>query len=276
MDSSGPLPEAPIQARTGTAGHPPTLQQEPPACICILAGNSRVQRIGDVIEVQAQLHAFEAALRHARACVDEGLPQPRLSVAFDHQGIFRTQFLDEGLTHSQKRRPRLSHLHPTIRSIFQPAAARCGIALEDIHAIHEDSARQHLSHVLATGEVPEGLARRIVNESETAPARAGDEGPTRRLTCAAITTEYFARAAGDADQAATWLEVFFEESAWSERLAYVRGLQLSHLLGSTTSIRLNLVGDRGQVTRGERIAPRTQTAAWTDTPHLPSPGCRDA
>ncbi|WP_220485104.1 hypothetical protein [Stenotrophomonas lacuserhaii] len=182
-----------------------------------------------MIEVQAQLHAFEAALRHARVCMDEGLPQPRLSVAFDHQGI-----------------------------------------------VHEDSARQHLSHLLATGDVPEGLARRIVNEGDTAPAGAGGEGPTGRLTCAAITTEYFARAAGVTDQATTWLEVFFEESAWSERLAYVRGLQLSHLLGSTTSIRLNLVGDRGQVTRDERIAPRTGTPPLTHTTRLPSWGCRDA
>lgn len=130
--------------------------------ISVLAGNSRVYLNNDaVIVVQAQLHAFDAALRFSRQCLDNGRTLPRLSVAFDHFGIFRLQFLDQNLSNAQKRRPRLSHLHPSIRHIFQPVADRYRIALSDIRAIHEDSARQHLAHTLATADIPEQLTRRM-------------------------------------------------------------------------------------------------------------------
>jgi hypothetical protein len=209
-----------------------------------------------LIQVQAQLRAFEAALGLARRCMQAGHPMPRLSVAFDHRGIFRTQFLDDGLSNSQKRHPRLSHLHPAIRSVFQPAATLHQITLGDIHAIHEDSARQHLSHTVALGGVPERLLRRML--ADTASPAVGEvlQVPTQRLTCAAITTEYFARAVGETGPDATLLEVFFEDSAWSGRLAYGQGLQLSHLLGSSATIRLNLVNEQGAISQGECIPPR--------------------
>ena len=247
-----------------------------PGDVSILAGNSRVSRNGEgVIEVQAQLRAFEAALGLARRHREGGLPMPRLSVAFDHRGIFRTQFLDDGLSNSQKRRPRLSHLHPAIRAVFQPAAALHQIPLGDIHAIHEDSARQHLSHTVALGGVPERLVRSMVAAVALPPSGEEPQVPTQRLTCAAITTEYFARAAGDAASGTTLLEVFFEESAWSERLAYGRGLQLSHLLGSTSTIRLNLVSDCGAVSQGACIAPKF-TGAAAQASATPAPGMPDA
>ncbi|WP_312681702.1 hypothetical protein [Stenotrophomonas chelatiphaga] len=233
-----------------------------PGGVGILAGNSRVSLDSDgVIEVQAQLRAFDAALALARGYREAGLPMPRVSVAFDHRGIFRTQFLDDGLSNSQKRRPRLSHLHPAIRTVFEPAATRHQIALGDIHAIREDSARQHLSHTLALGGVPERLVRSMLAGITEPPAGEDPQVPTQRLTCAAITTEYFARAAGDAASGTTLLEVFFEDSAWSGRLAYGRGLQLCHLLGSTSTIRLNLVSDCGVVSQGAWIAPKPAGAA---------------
>jgi hypothetical protein len=221
--------------------------------ISILAGNSRVDRNddGDII-VQAQLHAFDAALRFTRQCLDNGMPQPGLSVAFDHRGIFRLQFLDENLSNAQKRRPRLSQLHPSIRRIFQPVADKYRIALSDIHAIHEDSARQHLIHTLAREDIPERLTRRMLTDPSPTNAGEHQEVPGRKLTCAAITKEYFERAAGDN----TLLEVFFEDSDWSDCLAYVRGIQLSHLLGVPAAIRLNLVNDAGEVSQGDRITPR--------------------
>ncbi|MDY3572502.1 hypothetical protein [Enterobacter hormaechei] len=221
--------------------------------ISILAGNSRVDRNdnGDII-VQAQLHAFDAALRFARQCLDNGMPQPRLSVAFDHHGIFRLQFLDENLSNAQKRRPRLNQLHPSIRRIFQPVADKYRIALSDIQAIHEDSARQHLTHILAHAHIPERLTRRML--TDPSPANTGEhrEAQGQKLTCAAITKEYFERAAGGN----TLLEVFFEDSDWSDSLGYVRGLQLSHLLGVPAAIRLNLVNDAGEVSEGELTFPQ--------------------
>lgn len=226
---------------------------QPHSDISILAGNSRVDinDNGDII-VQAQLHAFDAALRFTRHRLDNGMPRPALSVAFDHRGIFRLQFLDENLSNAQKRRPRLSQLHPSIRRIFQPVAEKYRIALSDIQAIHEDSARQHLSHTLAHEDIPERLTRRMLTEPPATNAGEHQEASGRKLTCAAITKEYFERAAGDN----TLLEVFFEDSDWSDSLAYVRGLQLSHLLGMPAAIRLNLVNDAGEVRQGELIVPR--------------------
>ncbi|WP_211232374.1 hypothetical protein [Pseudomonas cremoricolorata] len=216
--------------------------------LSILAGNSRVFRDAQgVISVQPQLHAFDAALRLACAHLARYQESPRLSVAFDHCGIFRLQFLDEGLSNAQKRRPRLSQLHPVIRDIFQPIADHHGIALSDIWAIHEDSARQHLSHTLASRDLPEALLRKVL---------VAADHDTAKLSCAAITKEYFERALGGPAAGDAQLEVFFEEDAWSARLAYVRGLQLSHLLGVNATIRLNLVSACGEVHCGEAIAPR--------------------
>jgi len=225
--------------------------------ISVLAGNSRVYLNNDaVIVVQAQLHAFDAALRFSRQCLDNGRALPRLSVAFDHFGIFRLQFLDQNLSNAQKRRPRLSHLHPSIRHIFQPVADRYRIALSDIRAIHEDSARQHLAHTLATADIPERLTRRMLTAAPALGVHADHGEKAQKLTCAAITKEYFARAAGDHRQPNTLLEVFFEDSAWSDGLSYVRGLQLSHLLGVPAAIRLNLVNEAGEVRQGEQMTPR--------------------
>nr|WP_310617738.1 hypothetical protein [Pantoea cypripedii] len=230
--------------------------------LCILAGNSRASRDthGNIV-VEAQLRAFDAALHLARQVLDSGKPLPGLSVAFDHQGIFRLQFLAENLTNSQKRHPRLSHLHPSIQHIFLPVAEKHRIALSDIHAIHEDSARQHLTHTLNTQELPERLVRRMRSGSVDAPESS------QKLTCAAITTEYFARAADNGYGQDSRLEVFFEPCAWSESLAYVRGLQLSHLLGVSASIRLNLVDASGRISQGEWITPRPLEQEMSSAPH---------
>jgi hypothetical protein len=73
--------------------------------ISVLAANSRVY-LGDNsdIVVEPQLKAFDAALQFARQRLDNGDQLPRLSVAFDHHGIFRLQFLVKNLSHGQKGR----------------------------------------------------------------------------------------------------------------------------------------------------------------------------
>lgn len=64
--------------------------------IGILAGNSRVYLDNNgMVAIEAQLNAFDAALRLARQSLDSGNLLPKLSVAFDHLGIFRLQFLTE-------------------------------------------------------------------------------------------------------------------------------------------------------------------------------------
>jgi len=229
--------------------------------ISILAGNSRVF-LGDdqVINVEAQLKAFEAALLLASKCRELSSKRilPKLSVAFDHQGIFRLQFLTANLTNSQKRRPRLSHLHPDIQKVFQPVAENYQISLSEIQAIHEDSARQHLAHTLATETLPEILIQRILSESNSdsllSPSVIDQKASAQRLTCAAITKEYFERASGHDNTQGDFLEVFFEDSPWSRSLAYVRGLQLSHQLGISSAIRLNLVSDKGEISQGDIIS----------------------
>ena len=232
------------------------------SALAVLAGNSRVQRDSyGIIIVEAQLLAFEAALKLARKELDSGMPLPTLSVAFDHHGIFRTQFLAENLSNSQKRHPRLSHLHSSIQHVFRPVAEKYAIALSDIHAIHEDSARQHLTHLLSTQEIPERLSRRILHESPAQP------NADKKLTCAAITKEYFERAVVGGRKSCTQLEVFFEECKWSESLAYVRGLQLSHLLGVSARIRLNLVNISGEIIQGEWTFPRSSSQGTLTSPY---------
>jgi hypothetical protein len=242
---------------------------QPETSVSVLAGNSRVfiDKDGGIV-VEAQLKAFEAALVFAKRSRDQHGQLPRLSVAFDHRGIFRLQFLADNLTNSQKRNPRLSHLHPSIVQVFQPIADRHGIPLGDIHAIHEDSARQHIVHILAAGDIPEAVSRRMVSRSlaDSKPATFGaaaDE-PAQKLTCAAITKEYFEKAAGDHTGRDGILEVYFEDTAWSRGLAYVRGLQLSHMLGVSTAIRLNMVNAAGEVSQGDLV--KVDALAQADAP----------
>ncbi|MNM44763.1 hypothetical protein D3C81_556660 [compost metagenome] len=250
MDMESTLPQ---QKTEGTS------QQKEPQTTCILAGNSRVAvGSGGEITTEAQLYAFEAALALAREHLDNGMPLPKLSVAFDHHGIFRLHFLGPNLSNSQKRRPRLSHLHESIQPIFRPIADRYCIPLADIHAIHEDSARQHLTHLLATEEIPERLSRRMLTNTPSPLDGNSLIDEAAKVTCAAITKEYFERAAADSQSSNVLLEVFYQDSAWSETLAYVRGLQLSHLLGVSASIRLNLVSETGTVSQGQEVLPAHQ------------------
>ncbi|MBD2784551.1 hypothetical protein ID858_07505 [Xenorhabdus sp. DI] len=224
--------------------------------INILAGNSRVYLDQeDKIVVEAQLKAFEAALILSKKIQDKCGQLPRISIAFDHRGIFRLQFLADNLSNSQKRNPRLSQLHTSIVNVFLPIAEKHQISLGEIRVIHEDSARQHLVHILASEEIPEILKQRMVSKStsDSKPSMSdiSYEEPTQKLTCAAITKEYFEKAAGDNKNTDTLLEVFFEDCVWSRALAYVRGLQLSHMLGVSSAIRLNLVSETGDVSQGD-------------------------
>jgi hypothetical protein len=122
------------------------------------------------------------------------------------------------------------------------------------------------------------LKQRMVTDTvadEKSPlAAARHDEPAQKLTCAAITKEYFESAAGEHSARGTVLEVFFEDSAWSRSLAYVRGLQLSHLLGVRADIRLNLVDEAGTVTQGELIPARPMSLPVKEDHHV-QPGPSD-
>jgi hypothetical protein len=129
--------------------------------ISIMAGNSRVSRDVETgaITVQAQLAAFRAALSRAVEIKGNSDTLPSISIALDHRGTFRKQFLLDGLTNSQKRHPKLSQLRPEIVAVFQPLTDEFGIPLHAIAVIHEDSARTHASHLIQTSDLPVGLMR---------------------------------------------------------------------------------------------------------------------
>lgn len=226
--------------------------------VAILAGNSRlaVGEDGSIL-VEAQRNAFEAAMRFAAEVRSRTGELPPISIAFDHKGVFRQHFLAGGLTNSQRRNPRLSQLRPEIVDVFESIARRHEIATDAILAIHEDSARTHLDHVLRTENVSNAIRHRMLadaGEDEKANSScslSGGRGP--KVTCAAITREYFVKAAQARTTSASLLEVFFENSAWSQVLAYVRGLQMTHLLGSKNAIRLNLVDADGILHQGNII-----------------------
>jgi hypothetical protein len=223
-----------------------------PDHVSILAGNSRLDVTPDgSIKIEAQMQAFKAALVHADAIRRHTGALPPVSIAFDHKGVFRRQFLRAGLSNSQQRNPRLCHLRTEIINTFAPAADALHIPLEHILVIHEDSARTHAEHVLDTAAIPAELRHRMAAQTEG--ATCATPGSTR-ITCAAITSEYFCKAVDAvAAPAQTVLEVFFEPSPWSEVLAYVRGLQLTHALGMAFGIRLNLVTPEGSVRQGEIV-----------------------
>ncbi|EIC84268.1 hypothetical protein [Serratia sp. M24T3] len=228
--------------------------------ISILAGNSRVSiNDNNNIDIECQVAAFEAALKFAYKIREEQGYLPKISVAFDHIGIFRLQFLTEGLTNSQKRHPRINNLHPTIRKIYEPVSEKYQIPLDKIIAIHEDSARQHLMHIISTKDISQDIYQRLVTKVHVNEIIKDDsivaQAQSLKLTCGAITKEYFDRAAGGKKDAHAFLDVFFEESPWSKSLIFARGIQLSHLLGLNTAIRLNLVSEAGEISRGEIIFP---------------------
>ena len=134
-------------------------QTEAASSIAILAGNSRIGMSGTSVHVQAQLVAFDAALARASEIAAYADFPPRISIAFDHQGIFRRQFLKPGLTNSQQRNPRLSHLRSEAVECFAPTADKWNIPLDSIFVIHEDSARTRIDHLLSTKQLPPALLR---------------------------------------------------------------------------------------------------------------------
>lgn len=232
-------------------------EQEPP-CTSILAGNSRLDtNEAGTFTVESQLQAFTVALETAAKTRDRVGSLPAISVAFDHRGVFRKQFLAPGLTNSQKRNPRLSQLHPDISDVFAATAQRLGISLGEIHVIHEDSAKEHLAHLLK-GDFfdPELAQQAFANDDGSEHDLQTSCNPTNRsgpkATCAAITTEYFWRAARGTGKM-PFLEVFIENDAWSQVSVYIRGLELAHHLGSDMNIRLNIVGKDGSVVSGEIV-----------------------
>ena len=226
--------------------------------VAILAGNSRLAVAADgSIHIEPQLKAFDAALRLAHNKRANTGVLPPISVAFDHKGVFRQHFLMPGLTNSQKRNPRLSQLRLEIQKVFAPMMERHEILADDIFVIHEDSARSHIAHVLGTTNIPAAIRRRMLadssedEKSNTSCALAAAGGP--KLTCAAITREYFVKATQVGPAGKVVLEVFFEDAVWSRALAYVRGLQMTHLLGARDLIRLNLVDETGVTHSGNII-----------------------
>jgi hypothetical protein len=228
-----------------------------------LAGNSRVECTGEPeVVVEAQLKAFEAGLVYADKIRARTGVLPKVSVAFDHKGVFRRQFLAGNLTNSQKRNPTLAQLRSEVVEIFLPAAQKWHIPLAEIFAIHEDSARTRIEHLVKTTTLAPAIARRLVVLSDAAQAESSSVaeadaggGCGSKVTCAAVTSEYFRKAASHGSDVQHVLEVFFEDAPWSRALAYVRGLQLSQILGAEFGIRLNVIGPDGEAHRGDLIYP---------------------
>lgn len=212
--------------------------------VAILAGNSRVgfDSLGDVV-VEAQLGAFRAGLARAVALRERTGTLPPVSVAFDHRGVFARQFLTSGLTHSERRRPRLSQVRAEVASVFAPVAVALAVPLDHVQVHHEDSARTHVAHLVATGVVPDGL-RAWVSVVGDVDDGDSDRKHAPRATCAAIGGEYYLRSLGDGNV----LESFFEDAPWSRPATCIRAASLTRALGHMQEIRLILVdGDGGVV-----------------------------
>jgi len=231
-----------------------------PQFISIMAGNSRVSRDEEsgAITVQAQLAAFRAALARAVEIKAVTGQFPAVSLALDHRGTFRKQFLKDGLTNSQKRHPKLSQLKQEVIAAFQPTADAMGVSLDSIFIIHEDSARTHASHVIQTADLPDALIRMMKvdapddddddEDEETHDAQGGacsvGAREVDRVTCAAVTSEYFL---SSLDKQSGILEVFFENDIWSQSNVYTRGAVVMREMGHDIEVRLRMVEKSGNV-----------------------------
>jgi hypothetical protein len=227
----------------------------------ILAGNSRLSIAEDSsFTIEGQFQAFKAGLAFARLTQEQHGMLPSISVAFDHKGVFRKQFLGPNLTNSQKRNPRLSQLHPDIVAPFAAVSDEFGIDLSDVHVIHEDSAKEHLSHLRKAGSYDPYWVRQAFTEGEAGDESSatcgisGHDGP--KANCAGITTEYFQKAANATGQIAAamrLLDVFIETDPWSDVYVYMRGIALTQLLHPALAVRLNSVDKLGTISPGEIV-----------------------
>lgn len=230
--------------------------------VCILAGNSRLDVNEDQsIKVESQLHAFSAGLTFADLLRQERGELPSVSIGFDHKGTFRKHFLADGLSRSQKRYPRLSNLCNDVTAVYEQAAREVNVPLEHIMVIPEDSARTRMTNQLEKIELPPEIRNRLVvaiapPQDETPNACTIGDVTRTKINCNAMTVEYFRRAAHEKEGLGgsdTLLEIFFEDDLWSRVNAWMRGLQLTHILGESFAMRLNLVDASGAVRPGQIV-----------------------
>lgn len=106
--------------------------------LSILAGNPKVELIDGQVQIDPQLPAFEEAMKVAQECRDR---IAKIAVAFDHQSLFRNQFVGSELSNRRMKHLRLSDLKSEITSAYEETATRYGIDLSTISVISEDICR---------------------------------------------------------------------------------------------------------------------------------------
>jgi hypothetical protein len=114
--------------------------------IAIMAGNPKVE-MGEnrQVQIDPQLKAFEEAMKIVSECREQ---ISKIILLFDHPGVFKKQFLDTTLDFGSKKKNkkafehlRLSHLLPEIRKVYEPLAAKYGVAPEQVAVLTEDRCR---------------------------------------------------------------------------------------------------------------------------------------
>ena len=140
-----------------------------------------------------------------------------------------------------------------VSDYFDELARPFGISLKDVHVIHEDSAKEKLSHLLRSGQLDEEIARHVFTNSEEATCSVSNhDGP--KPNCAGITMEYCRKAiVSPSKTEKPFLDVFIEEAPWTDLSVYMRGLELMRKQCPSALLRLNLVYDNGEVSTGEIV-----------------------
>jgi len=234
------------------------------ASVAIIAGNSRVdlQPKSELLSVEPQIFAFRAGLALSQQYSQAGI-QSVVSLAMDHKGVFRKSFLCEGLSNSAKRNPRLSQLHPEVARVFTQETGSHGPSAQSIRIMAEDSARTHALHVVNSGLCPSYLKRWMTVPSDSPPKSTpagtcgalgktcgnGSSSPSERVTCAAVTAEYYAKALKLAN--ADTLEVCIQNDPWTKLSVFIRGAALLRAMGSQATIRLHCALPSGEVWTGK-------------------------
>lgn len=113
--------------------------------IAIMAGNPKVEMVGDKVVLDSQLPAFEMAMKLVKECRER---VAKIAIVFDHPGIFREKFFDESVQfpsnkakYRAKKHLKLCLVHREIRKVYEPVAEDYGVSLEEISVYSKDIIR---------------------------------------------------------------------------------------------------------------------------------------
>lgn len=213
--------------------------------ISILAGNPKVELIDGQVKIDPQIAAFEEAMKVVANCRER---IAKIGIAFDHIGLFRSQFVDptQNLSNKKLRHLRLSYLKPEIREIYQVTAEKYGVQLNEISVISEDVCRARVVNKLAGKINPDVFVERNVGcNGDACALPETDEKSDFKVNCRGITAAIIDSLAKDADEVKTFW-VF--DPLRVKPAIITQGTELARIVfGTTAQVEQNVIWPNGRI-----------------------------